>query len=84
MNTTTKEYCHEILDEVAKAIMVYDIMKITETSDRPNVRTLKYTILGQGCLIADRIDDLMHKKYPNQDYSIKIIPSDLCVEVSLI
>jgi hypothetical protein len=84
MNITTQEKRHEILDKMVTIANYYDIIKITETSDKPDIRTLTYAVLGQGSLIADRVDSFMHEKYPNQDYEIRIKPCDKELEISLL
>ncbi len=72
----------EILDNLKKGISNRSIYRIKQYSDK---LTIYYDVRGQGCLIADNINEYMHLNYPEQDYSISIphILKNYRVEVNL-
>jgi len=73
----------EILDYITKTALFYDLERIEQNSNEPDVIHFYYAMLGQGGLIADRIIEAMADKYPNQQLKVIVHSNDQRIEVLL-
>ena len=71
-----------ILNDIIKIAECFNVSKTVETSDKK--LRVYYNYLGQGSAICQRINDLIDEKYAGQDYGLKMIPSELLVEFTLL
>lgn len=81
MNTTTAKN-QVVLDAIKNTVIDY-ITGFTTYSEEPDTIHLKHAI-GYGSIIAGLIGDVMHEKYPEQDYTLSIKHGYNIVEVSLL
>jgi hypothetical protein len=80
--TISTENKQDILDAITQSISFYDIDKIIWNSGKPNTQVYTYIGRGIGSLMAQRVSDMMHEKYPEQDYEIRIRTGE--VEITLL
>lgn len=71
----------KIVDTVVKLATNFGVNKVSYDSN--NEITIVYGVLGQGTHLTNLIGDTLDKEYPEIDYNLKMIPSDLTLVINL-
>jgi hypothetical protein len=81
---TATQNKQEVFDAIDEAISFYDIDRIFWSSDKPNTQVYTYSGTPRGSLMAERVDEMMREKFPEQDYEIRIKHGEYSVEITLL